>query len=168
LIKLVYYIDIENYFQNPSTKETIVRKFSAFMIAVIFIMVSVTAYACGDKSSSAKKVDASKAEATTVQASVSTDNAQVQTAQAVKATGSCSAAGSVKATQADVKVQQADMAKTCPASSACPASSNCKAYCPASGKNMSKETKSGTVDATTGGATKETVAMAPKTEKNDK
>ena len=150
------------------------RKYFAFMIAVIFVMVSVTAYACGDKNSSAKKVDASKAEATTVQASMKTDNVQVQTAQATdKAAGCCPASGKVKASQADMKVQAGDMAKTCPATATCPAGSKASctgsATCPATGKSMSKEAKAGTVDATTAsGASKETVAMAPKTEKSDK
>ena len=140
------------------------RKFSALFVAIIFVMVSMSAYACGDKDGSAKKVDASKAEATTVQASVKADNVKIQTAQADnKAIGGCSSSGNVKALQADVKVQNADMAKTCPASAKCDVSS-----CPAGSKGMSKEAKAGTVDATTNATGSETVAMAPKTEKNDK
>jgi hypothetical protein len=147
-----------------------VKKFSALFLAIIFVMVSVSAYACGDKNSSAKKVDASKAEATTVQASIKADNAEVQSVQAYdKAAGNCTSSGNVKAMQADVKVQNADMAKTCPASVTCPASANCKvSSCPAGCNGMAKEAKAGTVDSTPTAASGETVAMAPKTEKNDK
>lgn len=65
------------------------RKLIVPAIALVFIIASVSAYACDGHNSSAKKVDASKVEAQTAQASVQTTDVKVETAQATKASGSC-------------------------------------------------------------------------------
>ena len=76
------------------------RKLIVPAIALVFIIASVSAYACDGHNSSAKKVDASKVETQTTQASVQTSDARVETAQATKASGSsCSAAKAMKTNQ---------------------------------------------------------------------
>ncbi len=110
------------------------KKLTVLAIAVIFIFGSVGAYACGDENSTAKKVDASKADGKVVMASAKNydanvektgDKAECSTTKQAKAqtanSSSCCPAGKAKATTADMKAKSSDMkAKTagyeCPAS----------------------------------------------------
>ena len=129
------------------------RKLAALAIAVIVIGVSVGAYACGDDSGSAKKVDASKTEAKATQASVKVQDATVKTAQYPGKVNGCSTYKEAKAETADAKAKSTD--------SICPASKECPAPC----NNNAQDIKAKTVDA---GKSEATVAMAPKAEKKNK
>jgi hypothetical protein len=142
------------------------RKFSALAIAaaVIFIIMSVSANACGDKNKSAKsaKVDASKANAEVVQASANAGEATAQTAEASYDKAShCSSAKAAKAMQASVRVKTAD-SKYCPATAACPAFA-----CPTNSKGETMESKAGIVE-TEQPSSETQMAMAPKTAGEEK
>ena len=77
------------------------RKVFVASMAVLFVLISVSAYACGNKNANSK-VDASKAKVTTAQACTGANSAKVQTAEAT-ATSGCSG---------EVKVQTAEATRT--------------------------------------------------------
>jgi len=135
------------------------RKVFVASLAVLFVLLSVSAYACGNKNSSSK-VDATKSKATTAQACTKASSAKVQTADATvnancaseakaqtaqattgTAGADCCAAGSAKASQVNSAAGEgftfkAQNASVNTAGVNCPASAECPVPCDKSAKNI--------------------------------
>lgn len=116
------------------------KKLTVLAIALVFVIVSVGAYACGDKDGSAKKVDTSNAESKMMQASVKNYDTNVATAQTTGDKADDSA--SVKTAVAEKVNSEACglSAKAKAAGYNCPAAKDCPAQCDHKAKNAKAKT----------------------------
>lgn len=136
------------------------KKVFVASMAVLFVLISVSAYACGNKNANSK-VDASKAKVTTAQACTQANSAKVQTAEATATSGYV---GNVKVQTAEAtqmtgtngcaakktSAEQVNMngKSDCPyqaqnasvkmVDGVCPASAKCPATCVKAAKNINE------------------------------